>query len=353
MPSKIESIGLLRLAGIGDTVLISAAIADLRIAFPRASLTFFAGPTNFEFAQMLDGLGHVVKVPVRNILGGLSAIRSVPVDLMIDFGPWPRLEALLTLFSRASFTMGFRTVGQYRHYGYDLTVDYSSDVHELENFRQPVRALGVKTGSLPVLRKPQIGTLPASPYVVFHLWPGGRRRMLKQWPSERWVQLIEEFAALRMNVVLTGARSDSRSNDDIIMRVQSSARRFVRSVAGVSLQETASILAASRLAVSVNTGIMHIAAALGVPLVTLHGPTSSKRWGPISENAIVVNSPAAGCGYLNLGWEYPLRPPRCMECISYETVRDACHAVLENGKANSHLEQPSRSSEDIANEMCR
>jgi ADP-heptose:LPS heptosyltransferase len=353
LPSKIESIGLLRLAGIGDTVLISAAVADLRDAFPRASLTFFAGPTNFEFAQMLDGLDRVVKVPVRNIAGGLGAIRSVPVDVMVDFGPWPRLEALFTLFSTASFTIGFRTAGQYRHHGYDLTVDYSSEVHELENFRRPVRALGVKTGSLPFLRRPQIGTLTSSPYVVFHLWPGGRRRKLKQWPSKRWVQLIEEFAGLGMTIMLTGALADRSSNEAIIECLQHSACGFVRNVAGVKLRDTAAILAASRLVVSVNTGVMHMAAALGVPLVALHGPTSSKRWGPVSEKAIVVDSPAAGCGYLNLGWEYPLRPPRCMQCISYETVRDACRAALEKDPGNPQLERPTRSFVTVANEMER
>jgi heptosyltransferase-3 len=328
LPPKIESIGLLRLGGIGDTVLVSAAVADLRRAFPQASLTFFSGPTNLEFVQMMDGLDRVVKVSVRNIARGIRAIRSVPVDVMIDFGPWPRLEALYTILSRASFTIGFRTPGQYRHYGYDLTVDHSPAVHELENFRQLVRPLGVKTVSLPSLRRPRIGTLLDSPYVVFHLWPGGRRKELKQWPSERWVKLIEEFVARGMKVALTGAHSDSGCNDAIIGCLQPCARGFVRNVAGVSLPETAATLAHSRLVVSVNTGVMHMAAALDVPLVALHGPTSSRRWGPISERAITVNSPLEGCGYLDLGSEYPTRPPACMECISYEAVRDACRSSI-------------------------
>jgi heptosyltransferase III len=350
LPPKIESIGLLRLAGIGDTVLVSAAVADLRHAFPRASLTFFSGPTNFEFVQMMDGLDRVVEVSVRNVAGGLRAIRSVPVDVMIDFGPWPRLEALYTLLSRASFTIGFRSSGQYRHFGYDLTVDHSPNVHEIENFRQLVRPLGVKTVSLPSLRRPQIGALLSSPYVVFHLWPGGRRKELKQWPSERWVKLIEDFVARGMKVVLTGAHSDSRCNDEIIGRMQPCARGFVSNIAGVSLPETAAMLAHSCLVVSVNTGVMHMAAALNVRLVALHGPTSSLRWGPISERAVAVNSPLEGCGYLNLGWEYPARPPACMECIPYETVRDACLAVLRKDLGNPHLELPRKSLEGVANE---
>ncbi len=302
---------------------------------------------------MMDGLDRVVEVSVRNVAAGLKAIRSVPVDVMIDFGPWPRLEALYSFFSRTSFTIGFRTSGQHRHFGYDLTVGHSSNVHELENFRELVRALGVKTGRLPSLKSPKTGILSELPYVVFHLWPGGRRKELKQWANDKWVQLIEEFVACGMNVMLTGAPSDSAPNDSIIHRVKSCARGRVSNVAGISLQETAALLAGSRLVVSVNTGVMHMSAALGVPLVGLHGPTSSRRWGPISERAIAVTSPLGGCGYLNLGWEYPAHPPACMECIGFETVRDACFSVMKKEPMNPHLDLPTNSFEGIPDETRR
>jgi ADP-heptose:LPS heptosyltransferase len=332
LPAKIERIGLLRLAGIGDTVLISAPVADLRAAFPNAELTFFSGPTNLEFAHMIEGLDRIVRVPVTNLAAGLKAIRSAPLDVLIDFGPWPRLEALLSLFARASFTIGFRTAGQHRHFGYDAVVDYSSGVHELENFRQPVRALGVRAESCPRLQVPHTEVQDSSSYAVFHPWPGGLKKELKQWPLKRWVRLAEELVASDMKVVLTGAESDRAGNDELLSRLQASTRNHVSSVAGVSLRQTRAILAGADLVVSVNTGIMHMAAAMGLPLVALHGPTSAKRWGPVSPNALVVNSSAAGCGYLNLGWEYPMKPPPCMECISYRSVRDACAAVLSNGR---------------------
>ena len=354
LPPKIESIGLLRLAGIGDTVLISAAVADLKDAFPKAFLTFFSGSTNLEFVKMMDGLDQIVEVPVRNVEAGLKAIRSVPVDVMIDFGPWPRLEALFTLFSKSSYTIGFRASGQYRHYGYDQIADHSPNVHELENFRKLVHLLGVKTIRLPSLRKPQKKeVLPDSSYVVFHLWPGGRRRKLKQWPIERWIRLIEEFVASDLKVVLTGASSECSSNDAIINRVQYCDRGFVRNLAGVSLRDTAAILASARLVVSVDTGVMHMAAALGAPLVALHGPSSSRRWGPTSANAVSVDSPLAGCGYISLGWESVSPPLKCMESISYEAVRDACLAIMKKESRNPNVDLPSSSFEGITDETRR
>jgi ADP-heptose:LPS heptosyltransferase len=232
------------------------------------------------------------------------------------------------LFSQASFTVGFQTRRQYRHYGYDLSVEHSSEVHELENYRRLLRALGVETHSQPFLRSPQEGVALSRAFAVFHLWPGGKLKKLKEWPSDRWIRLIEDFTDRDMDVVLTGAESDYACNDALLALISSRSRGLVKNVAGVSLKETARILAQSSLVVSVNTGVMHMAAALGVPLVALHGPTSSRRWGPVSDAAIVVDSPLAGCGYLNLGWERPLRAPACMDCISYEMVRDACVAVI-------------------------
>jgi heptosyltransferase I len=328
LPASIQTIGLLKTGAIGDTVLMSAVIADLRRAFPSAVITLFASEGNFEMAGMLSDLDRVIKIPMRNLIAGMAAARAPAVDVMLDFGQWSRAEALITLFSRASFTVGFRTPGQYRHYAYDRAVEHCSDVHELENYRRIVRVLGAETHRLPFLRVPEQSDPNIRDYAVFHLWPGGRRKKLKQWPLERWARLIGEIADQGMEVVLTGARSDIAANNRVLSAIPSRIRDFVTNGAGKNLKETVFTLAHARLVVSVDTGVMHIAGALGVPLVSLHGPSSSKRWGPISDRATAIDSPLPGCGYVSLGWEYRFQPPACMECISYEMVRDACTAML-------------------------
>jgi ADP-heptose:LPS heptosyltransferase len=338
LPSEIETIGLFKAGAIGDTVLMSAVIADLRAAFPNASIIFFAGASNFEIANMLGGVNRVIEVPILNPVAAMSTIRSIAVDVMVDFGQWSRMDALLSFLSRSRFTIGFRTSGQCRHYGYDLAVDHSSMVHELDNFRRLVHPLGAHARNIPVLRAPERAPALAREYLAFHLWPGGRRKQLKEWPTNGWLRLVEEFASPEMGVVLTGSPSDRRRNDDFIARVAPRARAFVLNVAGSSLQRTAAILASASLVVSVDTGLMHLAAALEVPLIALHGPSSSKRWGPISQIATVVETPIAGCGYISLGWEWLPNAPACMEGIRFEIVRDACLVTLE--KRNNLLSNP-------------
>jgi ADP-heptose:LPS heptosyltransferase len=339
-PSAIKTIGILKAGAIGDTVLISAVVADLRSAFPGASVIFFSGASNFEMASLLEGVDRVINVPVTNLFAGLKSIRSVAVDVLFDFGQWSRLEALFSFFSRAAFTIGFATPGQHRHFGHDIAVKHSCEVHELTNFRNLVNALGVPSHHPPFLKVP----LPAHPgafgYAVFHLWPGGRRRKLKEWPRERWRLLMQDFAGWGIQVVLTGSPFDRDRNDRLIASLASGATGFFRNAAGCSLKETAATLAGARLVVSVDTGLMHMAAALGVPLVALHGPTSSGRWGPVSPKAVIVESAMPGCGYISLGWENPPVPPACMDCISYETVRDACSALVQTQDGAQQNELP-------------
>jgi heptosyltransferase-3 len=346
-PTKLDRIGLFTMTAIGDTVLISGVVADLRRAFPHAELIFFAGPTNLEIAHMLDGIDRVVSVPIGDPPAGIRAFRSVPVDVLLDFCQWARLGALFTFFSKARYTVGFLTPGQHRHYCYDLSVEHSSEVHEIQNFRRLVGTLGIETGNSPFLRTSPDGLRSIRNCAVFHLWPGGMRRQLKQWPSDRWLQLIEEFAGWGLQVVLTGARHDYINNEEVINRLQPWTRGNVTNAAGESLQEMATTLASSRIVVSVDTGVMHVAAALGVPLVALHGPSSSRRWGPVSKNAVVVESRLPGCGYISLGWEMASRPLACMESIRYENVRDECLAILEKESKKLPIERGKSSSARI------
>ena len=87
-----------------------------------------------------------------------------------------------------------------------------------------------------------------------------------------------------------------------------------------TLADMASVLQYSQLVVSVNTGIMHYAAAVGVPLVAIHGATSEVRWGPLSNNSVVVKSSPACQPCISLGFESNCTKPICMENVTVNMV---------------------------------
>jgi ADP-heptose:LPS heptosyltransferase len=339
MPLRLRRIGLLNTAAIGDTVLMTGPIADLRAGFPDAELIFFSGPSNYEIASLIDNVDQVFRLPVFNPLGSLRILRDGKLDILLDFGPWSRLNALLTMYSGAGYVVGFRTRGQARHFGYDLAVEHLSDVHELENQRRIVRALGVETNYEPRLLCGSSGgkvkDFDQGSYVVFHLWPGGSAPRRREWPIERWVALAEHLARRSHRIVFTGAGSQRDSNEVVIDRMHTSLRHLAHNAAGISLSESLQLVNNAKLVVSVNTGVMHIAAALGAPLVALNGPTRAERWGPVSEKAIMITSPLTSSGYLDLGFENPKNPPPCMEAICYECVRHACDGALRSVNADN------------------
>ena len=328
LPGNIESIALLKTAGIGDTVLLTAVIEDIRTRYPKSKLVLFTGESNYDFARGIKDLDEVVLLPIKNPMKSIGIIRKYHFHVFFDYGPWPRLNAILSFFSHSDFTVGFHTEGQNRHYAYDQTVAHLQTVHELENYRNIIRAVGIEPNSMPYVNvqerilTPEIG----SDYIVIHPWPGGIKSYLKEWPLERWTELADRFTRLGFTTVITGGPKDRDKAEALRKTVSPDGKTF--NLAGIPLPDTVALLRGARLLVSVNTGIMHIAAALNLPLVALHGPTSTRRWGPLSKKAISIVSKMPGCGYLHLGFEYPGNPPDCMGAIAVEEVFDAAMQLI-------------------------
>jgi heptosyltransferase-3 len=339
IPSRPKNIGLLNSAAVGDTILMTGPVADLRAQYNDAKITVLCGPSNYDIARLVAHLDNVVTLPIFNPVSSLRLIRAQHFDLLLDFGPWCRLNAILATLSGAQFVVGFRTPGEARHFSYDLVVEHSSAVHELENHRRIVRALGITADHPPSLRHVRAANWRAKgidgPYVVCHLWPGGSAARQKEWPVERWVLLAEYFARHGYHVVLTGSAHQRALNEAVIARLSPTVRPLARNAAGVALIDTLSILAGATLTISVDTGVAHMAAALDAPLVALYGPSKASRWGPVGKSTIVIESPLVSAGYLSLGFETPRNPPPCMEAIEYESVRTACEALLPRTTARN------------------
>jgi len=163
--------------------------------------------------------------------------------------------------------------------------------------------------------------------ITLHLFPGGSKSYLKEWPETNWVMIIRYFIGKGFKIYLTGAKGDRQRALSLKEMIERNKDVFV--VAGeYTLKQTATLLEKSRLVITVNTGVMHIASALKCNVISLQGPTSAKRWGPLNINSISVNSnlPCSPC--LNLGFEYGCDNNKCMASISVATVIDAANKLL-------------------------
>jgi len=341
VPNHIDVIGLFSLATIGDTILASAIANDLKRALPSARIIAFVGPAARGISQIIEGFDDEIVIPATRPLSALRIIRKHPADVVIDISQWPRITALYTAFSRARFTLGFRTDGAARHWAYDAAIRHFSNQHEIDNFRALLQPFGISGKALPhAMRKyyPPIDMTKSASVVIFHPWASGFRSNLREWPTERWVELARAIIADGYRIMITGSPADLERSVQLQTAIDRPGQ--VRTLTGeLSLADTAMEIARAAAVVCVNTGTMHLAAALNRPLVALHGPTNPRRWGPLSDVAIIVEPPPGSlCGYLNLGFEYPTNPPDCMAMITVDNVLVRVRQAL--GSSISKAQRP-------------
>jgi heptosyltransferase-3 len=332
IPDHKEIVGILSLSAIGDTILASAIASDLKKALPSARIIAFVSPSSRGISQIVEGFDEEVVVPTTRPLQALRIIRQHRTDVLIDICAWPRITALYAALSHANFTAGFQTDGAWRHWAYDLAVKHSASRHEIDNFRALLRPFGINGKTLPHavanICPPSRDPNNRSSVIICHPWASGFRSNLREWPIERWVTLARAIITDGHYVAITGSPEEAEQSVKLCSAID--RPDHVKILAGqATLFDTAMEIGRAAAVVCVNTGIMHLAAALNRPTVALHGPTNPRRWGPLGDTAIIVEPPAgSACGYLNLGFEYPSNPPDCMAKISVDDVIARLRQVL-------------------------
>lgn len=338
--ASFQSLGICIFAAIGDALLASTLIGDLKKAYPHLKITIFATSANAGVFNLIGGWDNLVMVPITQPWAAIRQVRAHPVDILLDTSQWTRIGALICALSGAKWTLGFRTTGQDRHFSYDCVVDHSPKTHELNNFRALLAPFELKSASIPQIDLAVLDGINClnikQPYLVFHPWASGNHFELREWPLQSWVGLANRVIKAGYGLLITGGPTDVARADKLLAEITQShpeplEQGVLTSLAGkVDLATTAAYILKSAGVVSVNTGTMHLAALLDAPLVALHGPTDPGRWGPIypgstSELTPIILGPGRneGGAYLNLGFEYPEYPAYLMNQISVQDVVEA------------------------------
>lgn len=343
-PDSVAKIGVMCSPALGDTLLFSAVARDLRAwadgGQSRIEIVHFCMKQNLAAAKLIAGVDRRILIDLTRPGESIERMRSEQVDVLLDFTSWQRLTAFYTMMAGAKFTAGFCTAGQHRGRGYDLAVEHRDDRHEVENFRAILRALGIATGSAPEVVVPPVADEPLAgeqDVVVFHMWASGTRSWLREWPEDRWVALAERLARPETVFAITGAPSDVERTEPFLQKMTAAGLRAVPFTGKDGFISLAHLLRRARTVVSVNTGVMHLAAVLGAPTVSINGPNRNGRWGPVGPRAIGVEAPGEGCGYLHLGFNFDGQATDCMERITVEMILAAVVEVTtrDDGAPNA------------------
>jgi len=283
-PDNPESFCFIKTGGVGDMVLASAVIKQVRAKFPAADMTLVCSPENRAMAEFLTDC-RVTTVKYRNTVQWLRLRRLETFDVLIDFGAWARFDALVSVFIPARFRLGFRSVGQNRHYCYDETVFHNTNIHELENYYALAGCYCAQTGVLPEYT----GKIDVryKDTVIMHMYCSGARYMCRMWGFENWKKLAMQIKDRGFYLGFTASGAESVH-----------LKAFLRSegidaliITDRSPGELASKFNSCRGIISVNCGISHFAAACGAKVVELTGSVNPTRWGALGEDVVHVVPP--------------------------------------------------------------
>ena len=295
-PGSPARILLLRLERIGDLVMALPAIADVRALAPAAVIDLVVGSWNRELAGAIAAVSSVRVLDARWLAregGGLGVAallsaarewRRDHYDLAINFEPDIRTNLLLAA-SGSAWTAGFSSGGGGPLL--DTAIPYDANAHTTDNARRLVAAAlgsGATAAAGGTLRIPESSEAGAArrlagssgPLVGLHVSGG---RAIKQWPPERFAEVARRLiTAAGATIVLTGTAGDRKLVDQVASVLPRGTCHRCRDRFG--LLDVAAILRRLDLFVTGDTGPMHLAAAVGTPVVAVFGPSDPARYAP-------------------------------------------------------------------------
>ncbi|MBN1128523.1 MAG: glycosyltransferase family 9 protein [Chitinispirillaceae bacterium] len=327
--ARLRAFAVIIAGGMGDGIMALPALVFLRKMLPGASIDVFVPQGHLAilsrllqpFSLQSDSLAPLIAAAARH-----RRYDAVVTTVVAAFRVSAEIKARLA----GRFCAGFRYPGEAptdRLYDYSLPLSESE--HDIDqNLALVAGAIGVSPETAdaryPAAVPAGNGTHAPRRSVLVH--PGaGSGYPHKEWPIERYREIIEQLVQRECSVtVLLGPDE---------------AHRYASfsSIHGCSIcvshgpETLIAAIRAHRLFIGNDSGPAHCASLLGVPTVTLFGPTSAARTAPRGGNDITIESdmPCAPCHFTRA----PCKDNKCLKSLSTSRVLTAIEKLLERGGA--------------------
>jgi heptosyltransferase II len=326
-----RNILVIRYSALGDVVLATSVLEPLRARFPGARLEWV---TDALYAPLLEGLPELAQVHRLAKDGPNSALPLAArlrgrYDVVVDL----QNKVRSALVARAAAPL--RTAFKRRSATAAVLALFGSDpplvrAHATRLYAEALAPLGVTDpGPLKVNLSPQALALAADalqsvegPAVA--LAPGARWAT-KRWPAERFAAVADALAADGVSIVLCGGPGDR----DAFAAFRASTRAKVAAdLSFLPIDALAAAIARLQLLVACDSGPVHLATAVGTPVLAFVRPTSAIRWVPPTPGrALTLGLACSPCS--NHGGDYcPEGHHRCLADLAPEAVLSAAREML-------------------------
>jgi lipopolysaccharide heptosyltransferase I len=346
-PFCLLKILILKPSSLGDVVQALPVLRLLKRHWPASEIHWWV---DSRLAPVLEGdsdLAGVVRFERRRwaspahwpeMLRSIHWLRKQSFDLVIDLQSLARSGAFAWL-ANGRLLIGLDEPREGARGFYDLIVQRPSfHTHAVDWYLSVLKTVNVPVHwsfdwlperpavAAEVKRKWQTGT---TRWIV--LQPGGRWPN-KRWPVENYVELVRKLALAHpdFRFAVSGSEADRESGAAI---AQADPQRCLDLTGKISLLEMVEWIRLSELVVSSDTGPMHVAAALGKPVVAIFGPTEPRRTGPYGQtgSAVQADLPCVPC--LKPYCTYA-KPIECLRAISPDMIFARVEERLKATAAN-------------------
>ena len=318
---------------VGDAVMSLPALASVRQSFPRAEIFILAKPWVADLFKDSPEINRVILYQSPGIHEGFRGKWKLARELKLE-----RFDLALHLpnsFESAliSFLAGIPQRAGYNTDGRGIILTHRVPVngkvkkgHQVEYYLHLLRSLGFQPAEgIPALKtSPKLledaegilesnGVKKSDP--VIGVSPGAQYGSAKEWFPERYGELADRISReMGARIIILGSTGDRLVASQICRKTGPGA---IDLTGKTTLAQAIGIIARCRVFITNDSGLMHVASALRVPLVAIFGSTDPLRTGPLSKNSRVLykSIPCAPC----LKTECP-EDRKCMELITVDEV---------------------------------
>ncbi len=332
---------------IGDVIMTLPAISAVRHSLPRSRITVLAKPWVAELYRISPDVDDVIEYKSPGIHDGIAGKLRLAGQLKKrNFAMAILLQnaieaAIIAWLARIPLRMGYNSDGR----GVLLTHSVQRTreiraIHQIHYYLEMLKSLGFQpAGEAPCLSMDGEFKKISQDILNRHhikpddtligMAPGATFGPAKMWFPERFAEvgdkLVDTFSA---KIILFGSKGDKERAESL---QQYSKNLFINLAGTTSLKEAIALIAACRLFITNDSGLMHLAGALGIPLVAVFGPTNPVTTSPVGEKSIVIHHDIACSPCLKKVCPTDFR---CMDMIGVDEVFSAAEGLLLN---NSHF----------------
>jgi lipopolysaccharide heptosyltransferase II len=349
-PLALNRLLVVDLADIGDLIMTTPALSALRETYPAACIDLL---TTAHAAPILNGTDLVNNVILfnkvafdhpldllrpRNLIGGWQLARQLgqsQYDAVLIFRHLTTHFGALKHAALALVTGAPHRIGLDNGKGWFLT-HRATDLgfgarHEVEYWLDVAALIGATTSN-PRLRVgfsdadrkwAEDHLPPLEKLVVIHPGSGGYS-LARRWEPEKFAQVADALHNEGKTIVLVGGPGDNA--EEVIRHMQHPP---INLVGQTTLNQLAAVISLASRYIGADSGVLHIAAAVGTPITSLYGPSNHLAWGPWHRHAATLRSDVlcSPCSYVGhtVGLRHGCEARTCMKLLTVQDVLDNRH----------------------------